>query len=264
MVEQETNLWSNIRAVHNHVHVLEVLQAGPRRQVDLIDQTDRSRSSIRRSLNRLEDSHLIESADGGQGWMLTIAGHSALDIHQQRIETWGSLFSASELLARLPADTDIGCQMMHGMDVNQGTDAAPHAAFSPVEEAIRDADHVQGFAPIVVDRYVDLVHDETVNQGTTIELVLPKEVIFSTVENYSDAWQDSLAAANCAIWRMDSVPDFGLVICDQSKVYVGIYGDGALAGVLVNDTPEALSWATEMWECCRVDAETVIPLRNDV
>lgn len=263
MVEQETNLWSNIRAVHNHVHVLEVLQAGPRRQVDLIDQTDRSRSSIRRSLNRLEDSHLIESADGGQGWMLTIAGHSALDIHQQRIETWGSLFSAAELLTRLPADTDIGCRMMHGMDVHKGTDAAPHAAFAPVEEAIRVADHVRGFAPLVVDRYVDVVYDAAVNQGTQIKLVLPKEVIFSTVDNYPTEWQEALAAANCAIWRMGQVPDFGLVIADTT-VYVGIYGDGSLDGVLINDTPDALEWAAEMWECCRVGAETVIPIRNDV
>lgn len=246
-----------IVAIRGHAHVLEALQTGPRRQVDLVDRLDRSRRAVSNSLERLEELQLVEQSDGC--WELTLAGESAIDILQFHDDNWATLAKSSELLVQLPNDAPIGCEMMNGMDVIHGLDAAPQAAFEPVEEAIRAADHVQGFAPIVVSEYVDVIYEEAVEEGTEIELVLPKDVIFAIIDSYSEEWQRALASANCEVWRMDQTPDYGLIIVDQSEVYVGIYRDGTLAAVLKNNTPESVEWATEVYECCRSNTVRVLP-----
>lgn len=257
MTDEDEQQRSYVRDVWKHARVLGALRSAPRRQVDIVDMTGRSRHSVSRALDRLEEMGL--TTETGGSWELTLTGESAYEITQLHVDAWSTLANSAELLAQLPNDAPIGCEMMNGMDVAAGVDAAPQAAFGPIEESIRSADHIQGYSPIVVDRYVDVVYDEVVNHGTHAELVLPKEVIFATVEEYPQEWQDALAAANYAIWRMDQTPDFGLLIVDQAEVWVGIYRDGTLTGTLKNDTQDAVEWALERFKCCRSDAVEVLP-----
>lgn len=247
------------RTVWDNGRLLTMLREESRRQVSLAKRLDRSRRSVTRTLNNLEESHLVEQRD--EEWGLTIAGTAAVDLFELHSETWSTLSDAGDLLSSLPNDADIGCRMMDGMDVVEGLDAAPQAAFRVVEASIRTANHVQAISPIVVDRYVDVINDKIL-QGMETELVLPVEVIHATVDLYSREWQDSLAAMNCSIWSMEDYPDFGLAIVDQEEVFVGIYRDGSLAGTLRNDTEASVEWATEIFDCCRDDATSVISLRD--
>lgn len=257
MTHEELKL---IETVWENAPVLETLREGPSRQVDLPDRIDRSRRTIMRVLAEFEELGFVEQE--GECWKLTVSGRSALDIYHNQKKTWGTLFSSAELLSLLPHDTPIGCDMMDGMDVVTGLEAAPHAAFAPVEEAVKEADYVQGFSPIVVERYVSLMYDQIVKHPTRVELVLPKEVIYATIDQYAAEWKDSLASRDSVIWRMKEGPDFGLIITDQSEVYVGIYQDGILAGTLRNDTEKAVAWAQRVFEDRLSDGIRVLPPTN--
>lgn len=132
-----------------------------------------------------------------------------------------------------------------------------------VETSMERADRVRGIAPEARQRYVEVFADHIFRQRTDVGLILEQETIANLDEYYTAQWRGALEHPNCTIWQAETVPPFGLIIVDQSDVWIGVYQDGGgLIGTLHNDSRPAVEWAQGLYERYREDAEHVVLATN--
>jgi predicted transcriptional regulator len=243
-------------------HILRALQeCGNMSLADLNHTLDDSRRSLDRWLDELAAHDLILDDDGM--YKLTFLGDVTTDLYRDHCETYATLTDAQELLARLPTGTDIGCALMDGVEVEIEPPEAPESAWHPVDQAVHAGDSVVGIAPRVTPSYVDTFYREIVEHGMDVELLLPPKVYSSIVRSYEREWQSAIVAENAWFGSVKEVPEFGMLIIDESEVWVGVYrgdGGGALVGTLYNESAEAVAWALELYGRYRDDANDVLAL----
>lgn len=220
------------------------------------------RRSLDRWLDELAAHDLVHN--DGTAYELTLLGKMATDLFREQRETYATLIEAQDLLARLPAGTDIGCAMMDGVDITIEPPKTPESAWQPVDQAVDAGDSVVGIAPRVTRSYIDTFYTQIVEKDTEVELLLPRDVYASIVNSYEREWRSAIVAKNCWFGSVESVPPFGMLIIDSEEVWIGVYRDlesgSALAGTLYNDSPEAVAWAIDLYKRYRADANDVIPL----
>lgn len=245
----------------DHAHVLGGLQDGGKRHGELDEMLDESPRNISRRLSELEDEDLITKCENGGEWHLTLTGELTFKLAKEHEQVYEGIAEARSLISRLPPDSDIDYRILDGADVEIGPEEAPQAPFVPIQESVEEADHAVGFAPIVMPWYVDVFHEQITEHETRVELVLGSSTLAATVANHSQEWQEALAAANCQFWsrEQEAMPTFGLVIVDQSEVWLGVYRGpgGALAGTLRNDSRPAVEWAMECFRRQKKPARAV-------
>lgn len=241
--------------------IIEQLLAGEATTHELTAYLEPSRRTIKRGLDDLVDYGLVAREKNAH--RLTHFGRMGAKMQCNYMRQMGTTLKAAPLLERLPPGTEIGCEMMDSVEVAIEPELAPEAAWEPVHRAVDSADRVRGFAPKVSRSYVSTFYEQVVEENTGVELVLPEDVLAAIVANYDHEWRSAITADNCWFGSAESdVPPFGLIIIDQSEVWVGVYRDSgnALAGTLRNDTGSAVGWAVELFNRYREDATDVIPL----
>lgn len=253
-----------IEALLDHAHVLGLLQDEGKRHGELNEILDESPRNISRRLSELEAEALVTKCENGGEWHPTLTGELTFNLAQEHERVYEGIAKARSLIGRLPPDSDIDYRILDGADVDIGPEEAPQAPFVPIQEAVEEADHVVGFAPIVMPWYVDVFHEQITEHDMRVELVLGSSTLAATVANHSREWQEALNAANCQFWsrEQEDMPAFGLVIVDQEEVWLGVYRGpgGALAGTLRNDSRPAVEWAMECFRRHKNPARAVFPL----
>lgn len=250
-----------MRFLDNWGDIIEQLLAGETSVQELGLYLDRPPRTIRRALATLADHGLVVREHNA--FRLTQFGrHVAWTFcgYRQQLR---DVTDAAELLACLSFEAPIGCELMDGVAVERYPETVPDVAFDEVEISMEGADRVCGIAPEARQRYVEVFAGHVFRQRTDVELILDQETITNLDEYYTSQWRGALNHPNCTIWQTDTVPAFGLIIVDQSDVWVGVYQDGGgLIGTLHNDSMAAVEWALALYERYRENAEHVTPATN--
>lgn len=242
--------------------IIEQLLAGETTPHELDVHLELSRRTINRSLDDLIDIGLV--AHEQNAYRLTHFGRTVAQMHCEYLRHIGTVADAAPLLERLPAGSEVGSEMIAGVEVAIEPELAPEAAWVPVDRAVDAANSVRGFAPRVTRSYVATFYEQVVEEDTAVELVLPEDVLSAIVANYDHEWRSAITADDCWFGSVASVPPFGLIIIDESEVWVGVYRDGgsALAGTLRNESSRAVAWAVDLYNRYRSDATDVVPLNR--
>lgn len=228
---------------------------------DLDRMLDDSRRSLSRWLSELTEDDLVMRAD--EGYELTFSGETVTNLYLEHRELFEPLAEADDLLARLPTGTNIGCAMLDGVEIAIEPKEAPESAWRPVDRAVGQGESVVGIAPRVTPSYIDTFYTQIVEQDTEVELLLPPQVYASIVANYEYEWRSAILEEDSWFGAVESVPPYGMLIIDESEVWVGVYRSdegAALAGTLHNDSDDAAQWALEVYECHRDRANDVLGL----
>lgn len=245
-------------------NLIEQLLAGEATVQELSTYFDPSPRTIRRALERLVDEGLVtRNETAPTTYQLTHFGRQiAWEYcdHQQRIET---LAEADDLLSRLPEGAPLGREIMTDAEIVIEPPEVPESAWQPVDRAVDRADQVRGIAPKVTASYIDTFYEQIVEQETEVELLLPRDVYASIIQNYEREWRSAIVAENAWFGSVEEVPPFGMLIIDGIDVWVGVYHEergSALEGTLRNDSPIAVAWAVDLFQDYRANATNVLEL----
>lgn len=105
-----------------------------------------------------------------------------------------------------------------------------------------------------------LFHRRVCEEGMAMEMVFREEMYRELRDSYPERTTAVATAEQCLIYTVDDAP-FGLFVLDADgaeRACLVVYGaDRNLRGIIVNDHPKAVAWATRIFERYRSRATPV-------
>jgi predicted transcriptional regulator len=232
------------------IEVLERLLEQPRTRPELVDELDISRSTVDRAVRELEGMGLVEFDDGA--YQASLVGHLAHREYAELRQELITLEEAADLLTTLPPDAPLDLSVLKGGEVVVAREPAPHVPGSRLPEFLRGANHIRSLSmAYTTPETGDVVAERVQTDETLTEIVIEQDLYEYLME--SGALDiDSLAEDETFNVGLTTDLPFGLIIADRgdgTDVCLAVYGpDRTLEGIVINDTPAAISWAESVWE----------------
>lgn len=224
---------------------------------DLEDVLDISRSTLDRAIRCLSDEQIV-TYQGGE-CAVTLYGQFALREYERLKERYEILRDAKSLLLTLKPELSLDPCVLHGADVILAEQPAPHAPIDRLENLLDQCRTVVGFSPVVLPRFVDLFYEHITEHGIETELILDSDLVEYLWAAHTSKLRDVLDCEHCTIHWVEETPEFGIVLIDNDRVWIGVYDDrGGLTGAIVNNDDPALTWAMDTFCTYRSQAEQVL------
>jgi predicted transcriptional regulator len=241
----------------NRVRVLDALHERPRRQCELVDTCDLSRSTVHRTLDGLADRGWIHSESGE--YRLTVGGRLVLDRYDaletaiERVDEWGSFLQRlGRVAATLPPAALDDARLVTATPEN------PHAATRHTTDvfAASDTETFRGISP-VVSPVLNEAARELLTSGVAMELLIDESVLDTSRAAYPDALADAHDFESFELYLSPNELTFGLVVLD-GRALVSAYDEQGVVRECLDGTSEALvTWASDVYEECREPSERV-------
>jgi predicted transcriptional regulator len=242
----------------NRVRVLENVRRGVDDRREIEDALGVSRQTVTRALQELEDVNVVRDTYT-DGFEVTLYGELAYRQYDNLRSTYGWLAEAEELLKSVPPDISVEARVLEDADVVTPDEHAPHQPLQHVENLVEAGGGLQGIIPIVLPKYVDLLHDQIVGRGVETDLVIGDDLISPLSATYRDQFRAWVSADNCTVWRTAEELPFGLAVAGSGSMWLGFHRDGGgVHGALVNDAEPAVEWARETFEQYQEPADEVL------
>lgn len=245
-----------LETVTKRAGFLRCLSKGIDDKRDIEDELDVSRSTVNRAFFELEKMGMIRTDHGN--YILTLHGRLIYQRYRNLMDSYDHLSEARELSEHLPADTGIDMRLVDGGEVTLSERQTPQEPFEQIKEAVRSADCVKGFSPVVVPSYVNFFHEQITDRDITVELILGETLVPALTGSYAEKFTPAATSENCVLWQTAEELPFGLVIVDDEEVWLCVYRDGGgLRGTLANVTDSALNWALDVFRRYRDTAHEI-------
>ena len=247
----------------NRIEVFERLYQSPAHVRDLVEETDQSRRTISRAVNELEDANFVERGD--RGVEATTAGRLALERLNAYFEELDDVRNAEAVLDPIPPEADISTDVVVGCEPILGVDPTPYRPLERLHDDLMDATGYRAVVPTLTDsRDVRLLYEHVVTEEHPAELVVPPDV-FETLRTEFPRRMATMSDTGQFSVFVGSQPLYGLVLLDherpgadtpQTTAYVVVFDERrGVHGLLVNDSDEALRWATDQFLSYRREAD---------
>lgn len=238
--------------------VLRLLVEDPMTKADLVESLQGSRSTIDRAIRNLESIECVRRDDGR--FVATTTGRVALAEYDEYCERTRAIQDAHRFLDVLPRDVPIDTAMLKGASVSIPDQHAPEEALAPTIELLEDATAMRGLAPVVLSFYPDLLEEQVREQDVRMEIVAEEEVLAVLPNMMSSRVEPFVNHEHVTLYEAaDSLPYALWFMETPAGTTTGItaYESGGVAGVLVNDSAEAVHWAEAVYERYREAATEV-------
>jgi len=221
---------------------------------DLVEELSLSRSTIDRSVRKLESLSLVER--DCDGYQLTRAGALLFAEFQATVDVAASVVEVSGSLSELPPDAPLSTALLQGATVSEPKPHAPVDQFERIEKRILDAGWYRGLAVVDVNSTFRHQFINRVQGGEFDAEVVFTETLFSYLCETDPDWVTEITASDCPVYTTSSVP-YGLALI-ETAVYLVIFTEmGDIAVLIENDSPEAVEWARSAYRTVRNEAEEV-------
>jgi len=225
--------------------LLELLADAPRDQRDLRDELGVSRSTVYKSLKRLEEAGIVEERDGVHA--LTGFGRAAWQRHDDYVARLRRLDAARRLLETLPDDRPFPPTLFERGRIAVPGRHAPERPLDRLSEVGEGADRLRVVSPSGMPRFLVDIHENVEAGDQTATLVLESDAIPRLRSGY-DRFDAATGADGLDV---RSVPDelpYALVLFDKDELGLFGYEDGILVGAVFSDDRDALSWGEKAFQ----------------
>lgn len=229
--------------------LLEQLYGGTQSKAALAESLDVSRSTVDRSVRTLATAGVVEREQGGYGFTLT--GRLLYEEFRSFSERAESLAAAQQLLSSLPTDTELPREAIVGSTVTYPESTAPYRPMERHVEMIRRADEIDLLATAVAPRFIDAYRERVMEGTLTLRAGLSPSVAERVATNHGETAREMIATGGLTLRELDQRPPFSFTLSrvgDTEYLSLLIYGTEGLNGYLVNERPEAVAFATELFE----------------
>lgn len=239
-----------LRLLFRREDVVSAVEDGPIDIRSLTAAVDVSRPTVHRSLKSLQQHDVVvETADG---YELTPYGAFVFEQYTDVIDRFDNAHEHRELLVALESAEPISASLLDDAQYTPTEPFAPEEPLGEIETVVRESSTVRGFSPVVVGRYVSMFHEQVTASALDAEVLTTPAVY----DYLCSAWTDQLDEAvdtGMTFFVVDDPLPFGLILAEEpeEEVCVMIYDDGSLRGIIRNDSPDAVTWAREVYESYR-------------
>lgn len=240
---------------------LQALLEQPQKKRDLVETIDVPRSTLDDIVRELEDARLVEYADGV--WQPTVLGRCVFHTHENYRDRLDSLSETTSVIDALPQDSPIGREFLEGADVVESNTAMPDGVIRVLVDSVESATRVRGFTPVVFEGYLKLFRERTTTgERCQLEFIFPSNAFERLRDTCSERIEAALRNEHISLYLGSISVSFGLWVADGNYASVIVYTDRGIRGIITNDTPEAIAWATDQYERIERDAESVFSARE--
>ncbi len=245
----ELNAQEMIDAIGRRAEFAEALGAGPKHKRDLKDELEVSDSTAYKALRELENLCIVTREENG--YELTLTGRLVYEEYKHFCRTVEGICRPGELLSLLPADTTIAAEILTDAEIIFRRRYAPNQPEYRFEEMIQEATVLKGTSAVALPHSVETFHQKVVNGELQAELVLERAVVEHLAADYPLQFNEAVETDAVSIRVTTEQLSFGLILIESPTERVGIvvYGpDGDFAGLIINDSPNAVEWGHTIWK----------------
>lgn len=259
------------------------LVADPACPGTLTEDLDSARSTINRGVSELEAANLIVHADGA--YRPTLTGELALEEFDRLVDRLGEITAARTLLGMLPADAPIDRRLLDGAAIvltdrettvstadepQRGTTPAEPA--SAIEALLEPQSHHRLFTPTLdhplVDTYANALQDDL-----ALDVTVPTAAFDRVSPAVRQEVAGALAAGTLSLSKTTSGLPYALIVVDFQRhstdrpfdssdettavALLVVCENGTLRGLVANDAPGAIEWATTKLAAIEATAQRV-------
>jgi len=247
-----------LRTINRRWECLQAIVAEPQEKRSLVETLSMPRSTLDAVVRELEQADLVEYHDGR--WQPTITGRSAAEVYADCTDALASIHAAGTLLDSLSGTTTVPAAVLEDAETFAASDPVPDAVLVEFLDRIAAADRVRGVAPRALSGYTDRVFTRAVESGTTLEMVLAESVLAQLSALDPERVADRLTHERFSAYSGPIDVEFGLwVAAEPTHMGLIVYADRGIDGIVVNESPAAVEWASDRYEAVRTAAEPVGP-----
>jgi predicted transcriptional regulator len=249
-----------LKTLYQRGGVLSLLVDGARTKRELVDTVDVSRSTVDRAIRDLEVEGLVERT--ADGYAATVAGRVLAADRDRYRRTVESVAEARSLLALLDQDAEVPPSMLREATAMHATAPSPAAPLDELQDRIAASDRYRAVAAIDPGTgFAKLYAEQVVAGDLDLEFVFRDALVEHARENRAARWR-ALDEHGVDVYAIEDTLH-GLAIAengDGASAILPVYdAQTQLAGILFNDTPQAVEWARETYEEIRDRARLVEP-----
>jgi len=235
-----------LRTLDNHHHA----------KPELVESLGIPRSTLDDIVRDLEHADLVEYRNGK--WQLTLLGQYTLDHHSRYMEGLESLTDATPVIKELPRDTPVKRRFLIDAEVHVATTPVPDEVMQIFLDAVESATHVRGVTPLAMAGYAEPFYRcATTGSDAQLEAILPLETFERLRTLHPDSTDRVMGDDDITLYHADIPVTFSLWIADDDHAGIIVYADQGVQGILINDTDDALDWATNQYDRIQKDAEPI-------
>jgi predicted transcriptional regulator len=241
--------------VARRADLLRALRDGPLDKPELADRLSVSRSTVNRAVRDLESEEYVCRRDGVT---LTLKGRLVLSAYEEFASDLDALDNADDVIDTLPVDARVDDALFDGGEIVEADSVAPQRATERYRELVEDAERIRGYASALLDSTVPTFERRIVEDDLTVELVVAPEVLDALVGGYGDTVAAARETGNFTLLTAAQRLSYSLMLVDDSAkttVCALFYDDNGHTGLLKNDDPEAVVWASGVYADLRSSAD---------
>jgi predicted transcriptional regulator len=250
-----------VATLHRRADLLGLLTDESRAKQELIDELEVSRSTVDRALRELETANCITREDGA--FVATAVGRVLLETYESHYAQVDGVSRAADVLVNLPRSAPLSPELLAGARVLRPDPPDPHTAYEELEAIITSARRFRGISVASTHfRFPGLLRDRTVEAGVPMELIGTPEITRLLHTDFREPMHEAMTDGQLDLYKREDLP-FGMLLGEHDEsahVAIVVYGPRSdLAGIILNDTPEAITWARLLYRHYRQEATPVDP-----
>ncbi|SEV99441.1 helix-turn-helix transcriptional regulator [Halobacterium jilantaiense] len=237
-----------VEVLARRADLLRAVRAASRSKPRLAEELGVSRSTVDRAVRELEAEGFVERADGVS---LTLQGRLAVKSYEALAADLDGLDAAASVLGTLPEDARVDTALLRDAAVVEASPVAPQRATEAYRSLAADATRIRGYASTLLDSTVPTLHDQIVEAGLEMELLLGPEVLSALVGSHRRAVADARDTGRMALREVEDGLAYSLLLVEtpETTYATALFYDGtAHTGLVRNDAPAAVEWAESVYE----------------
>ena len=237
---------------------LQAIVEEPQEKRELVETLSMPRSTLDTVVRELEGADLVSYHNGV--WQPTVAGEATAEVYADSVGSIRSIHAAGQVLSPLSGDHELPTAVLEGADSYPTKESVPDAVLTEFLDRVADADRIRGVAPRALSGYTDRVFRTAATNDTTLEMTLADSVFAQLSSIDPETVADRLQRELFSVYSAPVDAEFGFWIgTDPDHVGLIVYADRGIHGIVVNDTREAVEWATDRYASIHREAEEVTP-----
>lgn len=224
----------------------------------LVDRVASSRSTVDRSLRRLERHGIVERVEAR--YRLTTMGRHLLAEYDRYQRRAAAVLSARPVVEALPEDAEVPTALLEGALV---FGPRPSDPYGPLEEgmaALAGADHVRSVVNSGLTRYAGLFDDGLLPAAGGAELCLSADAMRGLLNDRPEWFEQAVDRPDVALLEVADDPPYTAAVVSQGgerSVVFGVFDEQGVGSGLINDSPRAVEWADDLHDRWWEDATVV-------
>jgi predicted transcriptional regulator len=239
----------------NRIEILRLLADDSGRKTHLQDRSGLSRSTVRRTVDTMEDTNLVEQ-DGNRVYHITLIGRLLIDLYDTFESSVGQLAAKETFFHELQNENiDVPFSVLKSSELTAATGTDPHVVIDNFRIASElEVDQFVGVLPVVSPIFNQ--HARAVlEQGADMELVIDPSVLDASQEKYADDFELGLQASNFQLLVHPTPLAIGLAAFDDKHALFGAFNDkGQLNSGLTGDSQVLIDWVEKTYHQYRNEA----------